>query len=78
MVNESFDTTTNRTGERVNLPSNVTSSPFAISKQASEGRSPVQGRSSTGSAGGPQYAQVQNPFQAATGMNHQGAQAINT
>jgi len=63
MVNESFDTTTNRAGDKVNLPSN----PFPIAKQISEEASSA-GRASTGSAGQPQYAQVQNPFQNAASI----------
>ena len=55
MANESFDTTTNLRGDKVNIPSNVTQNPFSVVKQTS---SDSQGRASTGSAGAPQYAQV--------------------
>ena len=69
MVNESFDTTTNRAGDKVNLPQ---SSPFAMKGQDSvEQRNSMgaSGRMSTGSAGAPQYASALNPFQAAGGAD---------
>ena len=62
MVNESFDTTTNLRGDKVNIPNHAAApqNPFAVVKQTSVEST---GRASTGSAGQPpQYAQVQNPY----------------
>lgn len=61
MVNESFDTTTNLSGNKVNLPQAqpAPTSPFQVTKQ---GSIESAGRASNGSAGKPQYAQAPSPF----------------
>ena len=56
-ADQSFDTTTNLRGNKVNIPTAAPQNPFDVVKQPSvDSARGSAGRASTGSAGGPQYA----------------------